>query len=72
MKVFAIMAAAAACFSAFGADENTREVLVSKHGAWEAKATVDTFDDSEIAWTAYHKQGDFGGVAVACLVDQLH
>ena len=57
----------AAWLPAFGAaDENTREVVVARHAAWPAKATVDTFDDRDIVWSAFHRQGRDGGFAVTC------
>ena len=47
-------------------DENTKEIAHARSGAWSAVATVDTFDDSEIAWSAVHPHGDHGKVAVTC------
>ena len=46
---------------------NTREVDVAEYGTWTTKITVDTFDDSELSWLAFHPQGGDGGFATICL-----
>lgn len=66
MKRTALCASALACIAAFATDENTREVDVAKHGAWTTKAIVDTFEERQIAWSAFHPQGRNGGFALTC------
>ncbi|MCY4011130.1 MAG: hypothetical protein OXG82_00290 [Gammaproteobacteria bacterium] len=70
LAVAAVLAAGAPVFAA-GDDENTRDVYVSSHGAWTARATVDTFEEREVAWYAFHRQGDDGGFALTCRVGDV-
>ena len=65
--VAGILATILACPGAFAEDENTREEDVAQYGSWTTKITVDTFDDSELSWSAFYPQGSDGGFAIICL-----